>query len=195
MKQRWRCLPGWRRRDRAQSGYWRRRFYPSCHNASFWMRGRKRTSRLWVCVGVVAITCHLTDAVADQDSFLPSAIQRYHQLFMPALQLVVAMLASLGTRHTTANNQVCECVLLNSLYAHTSCLHKALEFLSSHRDTVVIMLKNDSEEVALSFIEELHLLLSLTGSLLPLVPKSELASLTRIYFLTRGTDSFLRSRQ
>ncbi|KAG8215255.1 hypothetical protein J3R82DRAFT_8809, partial [Butyriboletus roseoflavus] len=42
----------------------------------------------------------------DQDSFLPSAVQRYHQLFMPALQLVVAMLASLGTKHTTANNQL-----------------------------------------------------------------------------------------
>jgi len=94
----------------------------------------------------------------DQDSFLPSAIQRYHQLFMPALQLVVAMLASLGTKHTTANNQ-------------------ALEFLSSHRDTIVIMLKNDSEEVVLSYIEEIHLLVSLSGSLLFLVPKSELSTM------------------
>ena len=55
-------------------------------------------------------------------------------------------------------------------------LLKALEFLSSHRDTIVIMLKNDSEEVVLSYIEEIHLLVSLSGSLLPLVPKSELAS-------------------
>lgn len=55
-------------------------------------------------------------------------------------------------------------------------LHQALEFLSSHRDTIVIMLKNDSEEVVLSYIEEIHLLVSLSGSLLPLVPKSELAS-------------------
>ncbi|KAF8130340.1 nucleoporin Nup186/Nup192/Nup205 [Boletus edulis] len=80
----------------------------------------------------------------DQDSFLPRAIQRYHQLFMPALQLVVAMLASLGTKHTTANNQ-------------------ALEFLSSHRDTI--------------YIEEIHLLVSLSGSLLSLVPKSELLTM------------------
>ncbi|KAG9311043.1 hypothetical protein JVU11DRAFT_8941 [Chiua virens] len=94
----------------------------------------------------------------DQDSFLPSAIQRYHQLFMPALQLVVAILASLGTKHTTAHNQ-------------------ALEFLSSHKDTIVIMLKNDNDEVTLSFIEEIHLLVSLSGSLLPLVPKPELARL------------------
>ncbi|KAF9238369.1 nucleoporin Nup186/Nup192/Nup205 [Melanogaster broomeanus] len=94
----------------------------------------------------------------DQDSFLPSAIQRYHQLFMPALQLVVALLASLGTKHASANQQ-------------------ALEFLSNHKDTIIIMLKNDSEEVTLSYIEEIHLLVSLSGSLLPLVPKSELMTM------------------
>ncbi|KAI9568234.1 hypothetical protein HD554DRAFT_2039038 [Boletus coccyginus] len=82
----------------------------------------------------------LAEVIVDQDSFLPCAIQRYHQLFMLALQLVVAMLASLGMKHTTTNNQ-------------------ALELLSSHRDTIVIMLKNDSEEVALSYIEEIHLLI------------------------------------
>jgi nuclear pore complex protein Nup205 len=43
---------------------------------------------------------------ADQDSFLPSAIQRYHQLFMPVLQLLLGMLASLGPKHTTAAHQV-----------------------------------------------------------------------------------------
>ncbi|KAI6135337.1 nucleoporin Nup186/Nup192/Nup205 [Pisolithus thermaeus] len=94
----------------------------------------------------------------DRDSFLPSAIQRYHQLFMPALQLVVAMLSSLGVKHTTAS-------------------HQALDFLSNHRDTIIIMLKNDSEEVGLSYVEEVHLLVSLSGSLLPYVSKSELASM------------------
>ncbi|KAL4071568.1 nucleoporin Nup186/Nup192/Nup205 [Scleroderma yunnanense] len=93
----------------------------------------------------------------EHDSFLPSAIQRYHQLFMPALQLVVSMLASLGVKHATAS-------------------HQALDFLSSHRDTIVILLKNDSE-VGLTYIEEVHLLVLLSGSLLPYVPKSELASM------------------
>ena len=45
------------------------------------------------------------------------------------------------------------------------------------------MLKNDSEEVALSYIEEIHLLVSLSGGLLPLVPKSELARLVRSFVL------------
>lgn len=43
---------------------------------------------------------------ADQDTFLPSAIQRYHQLFMPVLQLVHGMLATLGPKHSTAAYQV-----------------------------------------------------------------------------------------
>lgn len=44
--------------------------------------------------------------LAEQDSFLPSAVHRYHQLFMPALQVVGGILATLGNRHTTATNQV-----------------------------------------------------------------------------------------
>lgn len=44
---------------------------------------------------------------SDHDSFLPSAVQRYHQLFMPALQLVDGLLATLGPSHATALSQVC----------------------------------------------------------------------------------------
>lgn len=42
----------------------------------------------------------------DQDSFLPSAIHRYHQLIMPVLQLVHGLLSTLGPKHTTAAHQV-----------------------------------------------------------------------------------------
>lgn len=45
--------------------------------------------------------------IIDQDSFLPSAIQRYHQLFTPALQIVNGILAMLGDEHTSARKQVC----------------------------------------------------------------------------------------
>lgn len=54
----------------------------------------------------------------DRDSFLPSAIQRYHQLFMPALQLVDGMLATLGTKHATVVNQVRPTSLLFSEIEH-----------------------------------------------------------------------------
>ena len=47
----------------------------------------------------------------DRDSFLPSAVQRYHQLFLPALQLVSGMLIALGPKHTTGANQVSQLIL------------------------------------------------------------------------------------
>ncbi|KAF7326845.1 hypothetical protein MVEN_02578300 [Mycena venus] len=93
----------------------------------------------------------------DQDSFLPSAIHRYHQLFMPALQLVDGMLATLGTKHATVSNQ-------------------ALDFLSSHSATIVILLKNETEQIPLALVEEMHLLVSLCAGVLTHVPKSELLS-------------------
>ncbi|KAJ7777509.1 nucleoporin Nup186/Nup192/Nup205 [Mycena maculata] len=93
----------------------------------------------------------------DQDSFLPSAIHRYHQLFMPALQLVDGMLATLGTKHATVSSQ-------------------ALDFLSSHSATIVILLKNETAQIPLALVEEMHLLMSLCAGVLPHVPKSELLS-------------------
>ncbi|KAF9556462.1 hypothetical protein CPC08DRAFT_641486 [Agrocybe pediades] len=91
----------------------------------------------------------------DQDSFLPSAIQRYHQLFMPALQVVDGLLATLGSKHTTAN-------------------HQALEFLSAHGSTIAILLKNEADHVTLSTLEEIELIITLCTSILPSVPKTEL---------------------
>ncbi|KAJ7895545.1 hypothetical protein B0H14DRAFT_2240420, partial [Mycena olivaceomarginata] len=54
-----------------------------------------------------------------QNSFLPSAIHRYHQLFMPALQLVDGMLATLGTKHATMSNQAKNTILLLPSFHHT----------------------------------------------------------------------------
>ncbi|KAK0478734.1 nucleoporin Nup186/Nup192/Nup205 [Armillaria novae-zelandiae] len=96
-------------------------------------------------------------AFIDQDSFLPSAVQRYHQLFMPALELVNAVVAVLGSKHSSASNQ-------------------ALDFLSMHSPTIVILLKNEIDDISLSLLEEIHLLVSLCTNMLPLVPKTELAS-------------------
>ncbi|KAJ3843324.1 nucleoporin Nup186/Nup192/Nup205 [Lentinula raphanica] len=93
----------------------------------------------------------------DHDSFLPSAIQRYHNLFMPSLQIVVAMLATLGGKHATASNQ-------------------ALDFISRHSATIVILLKNETGYFSLALLEELDLLVTLCAEVLPLVPRSEMAS-------------------
>jgi nuclear pore complex protein Nup205 len=97
----------------------------------------------------------------DHGGFLPSAVQRYHQLFLPALQLVNAIAATLGPKHTSAAAQ-------------------ALEFLSAHRDTIVILLKNDAEEVPLSVLDEIHLLVVLCGIVLPNVERQELVRACRL---------------
>ncbi|CCM02106.1 uncharacterized protein FIBRA_04183 [Fibroporia radiculosa] len=96
-------------------------------------------------------------AFLDHDTFLPSAIQRYHQLVLPTLQLVSGMVVTLGNRHTTATTQ-------------------ALQFLSGHRDTVILLLKNEVDELSLSLMEEIRLLVSLSASVIQLVPKTELLS-------------------
>ncbi|KAF8272691.1 nucleoporin Nup186/Nup192/Nup205 [Lactarius quietus] len=100
-------------------------------------------------------------AQTHQDHFLPSAIQRYHQLFLPALQLIDAILATLGSGHSFAVNQ-------------------ALEFLSSHRDTIIMLLGNDAE-ISLSVLDEIHLIVYLCSVVHPSAPKPELASGTSGY--------------
>ncbi|OBZ74918.1 hypothetical protein A0H81_05368, partial [Grifola frondosa] len=110
----------------------------------------------------VLANCDYLDARPEADQaflgiFLPSAVQRYHQLFMPALQLVSGMLIALGPKHTTAGNH-------------------ALQFLSSHSDTAVLLLKNEVDELSISVMEEISLLVSLCGNVVHLVPKTELLS-------------------
>ncbi|KAF8890672.1 nucleoporin Nup186/Nup192/Nup205 [Infundibulicybe gibba] len=95
----------------------------------------------------------------EHDSFLPSAIQRYHQLFMPALQVIDGMLATLGSKHTTFTNQ-------------------AMDFLSNHSSTIVILLKTDSEVIPTALLDQIHLIVVLCTSVLVSVPKSELLSTT-----------------
>ncbi|KAK2465538.1 hypothetical protein APHAL10511_002430 [Amanita phalloides] len=105
----------------------------------------------------VDATPEANQAFMDRDSFLPSAIQRYHQLLMPALELVVALLSMLGAKHTTTVNQ-------------------AREFLTSHSDTITILLKNEPPNVPQSLLDELYLVISLCANVLPSVPKTEMLS-------------------
>ncbi|TRM60040.1 nucleoporin Nup186/Nup192/Nup205 [Schizophyllum amplum] len=96
-------------------------------------------------------------AFMDHNSFLPSAIHRYHQLFMPALQVLNAMLATLGGKHATAANAV-------------------LDFITTHNATIVILIKTDIASLPLSVLDELHLIVSLCTHVLTYVPKEQLAS-------------------
>ncbi|PCH43029.1 hypothetical protein WOLCODRAFT_121398 [Wolfiporia cocos MD-104 SS10] len=126
---------------------------------------RQGAERLLECKAIpVLAECEFLDArpeadqaFVDQTSFLPSAIQRYHQLFLPALQLVSGILMTLGPKHNTAVNHV-------------------LRFLTCHRDTIVLLLKNEVDELSLSVMEEVRLIVTLSASVLQLVPRLDLAS-------------------
>ncbi|KAI0759191.1 nucleoporin Nup186/Nup192/Nup205 [Irpex lacteus] len=91
----------------------------------------------------------LDQAFVDNGSFLPSATQRYHQLLLPSLQAVAGVIAALGSKHLTAANQ-----------AHT----------------FTILLKTETEDLSISVLEEMRLVVSLGSSVLSAVPKTELVS-------------------
>lgn len=55
-------------------------------------------------------------------------------------------------------------------------LFQALEFLASHRDTIIILLKSEVDFVSLSLVDEVHLLASISASIIPFVPQSEIVS-------------------
>ncbi|KAG6890211.1 hypothetical protein C0995_010222 [Termitomyces sp. Mi166 len=72
-------------------------------------------------------------------------------------QLIDALLATLGNKHGTVVNQ-------------------ALDLLNSHSATFTILLKNDADYIPLAFLEEIHLIVTLSANVLPTVPKSEMLS-------------------
>lgn len=53
-------------------------------------------------------------------------------------------------------------------------LNQVLEFLNAHRDTIVILLKVDLDDISLAVVDEINLVVSICTAILPLVPKSEL---------------------
>ena len=71
------------------------------------MPGQKLTRCLLVCRTSISYNALFDRPFrADQSGLLPSAIQRYHQLFMPTLQLINGVLMTLGSSHQTATSQV-----------------------------------------------------------------------------------------
>jgi len=57
---------------------------------------------------------------------------------------------------------------------------QVLEFLNAHRDTIVILLKIDLDDIPLAVIDEINLIVSICNAILPLVSKSELVGISYI---------------
>lgn len=92
---------------------------------------------------------------------------------MPALQLIDALLATLGNKHGTIVNQVLQSSIARLTRNQITRVSQALDLLNSHSATFTILLKNDADYVPLAFLEEIHLLVTLSSSVLQIVPKSE----------------------
>ena len=64
---------------------------------------------------------------------------------------------------------------------------QVLEFLHAHRDTIVILLRIDLDDVPLAVVDEINLVVSICTAVLPLVPKSELVCVSRMAILLQLT--------
>ncbi|KAF8523808.1 nucleoporin Nup186/Nup192/Nup205 [Gautieria morchelliformis] len=89
----------------------------------------------------------------DHDNFLPSAVHRYHQLVLPAIELVNSIIATLG--------------------ASSQASKLALEFLLAHRETFLILLRDSTLVPSLQQIREMHLLISMCSYVTTRVERAE----------------------
>lgn len=113
---------------------------------------------------------------------------------MPALQLVHSLRATLGPKHATVANQVS--IHFNPCLQKLTNTGQIIEFLAAHRDTFVIFLKSEMDNVTLAMMEEVHLLVTMCGSVLHHVPKVELVSRAYLSTVHRGrVDAVVYSRR
>ncbi|KAG8875052.1 hypothetical protein FRB98_008117 [Tulasnella sp. 332] len=118
---------------------------------------RQGAERLLDCrVFAVLSQCEFIDArpqndhaFIDHDSFLPSAISRYHQILAPALELAVSILSAVGQT--------------------AAVLKQALAFVLAHRSTVLVLLTDRWDQLTLAKLRELQLLVALCSLVLPVV--------------------------
>ena len=100
------------------------------------------------------------NAAADHDSFLPPAVDRYHQLLHPTLQLVESVLVTVGAKNPDATKQ-------------------ALDFAMHHRETLRILIV-ESQQLSLSQLQELPLVVGICTYVVPRVPRADLVSRTGV---------------
>ncbi|EGG11345.1 uncharacterized protein MELLADRAFT_76626 [Melampsora larici-populina 98AG31] len=99
----------------------------------------------------------LTDP--EFDTFIPSASERYHQLLLPALQLVASILIALGSESSTAARE-------------------AVSFIAAQREMLITCLRSPVNLSTSVGIQEVHLVTTILRIALPLIGDQEMASST-----------------
>jgi hypothetical protein len=142
------------------------------------MQGQKQISRLWVRLKSPPEGIHHYLSMYQQNKthFCP---QPFNDTTNSSCQCFNSLMVC---------SQPLEPSTLRSRIRYLLCFHfelelrvpyltyQALDFLSNHSSTIVILLKNENDQVPLALLEEIHLIITLCASVLPSVPKSELVS-------------------
>ncbi|KAG9119549.1 hypothetical protein FRC07_005386 [Ceratobasidium sp. 392] len=89
------------------------------------------------------------------ESFLPSALERYHQIIVPALEVATSVVSTIGSDSPNVAKQ-------------------AMAFILAHRETCLGLFTSEDVYLPLSTIRELHLFISLCALVAPHVDEKDL---------------------
>ena len=146
------------------------------------MRGLRLTSPSWVIYLLITWSFIAYQSLLDHDSFLPSAVHRYHQLVLPALELANSLIATLGVSSQASKPvRFFYPFSIGSERSDCHCL-QALDFLLAHRETFLILLRESTPAPSLQQIRELHLLVSMCSYVTSRVERAELVLLNFLDF-------------
>ncbi|CAE6492429.1 unnamed protein product [Rhizoctonia solani] len=90
------------------------------------------------------------------ESFLPSALERYHQILVPALEIATSVISTIGSDSPNVAKQ-------------------ALNFILAHRETCLMLFTTEETYLPLASVRELHLFVSLCALVAPHVEAKDLS--------------------
>ncbi|KAJ1300573.1 hypothetical protein OPQ81_002227 [Rhizoctonia solani] len=90
------------------------------------------------------------------ESFLPSALERYHQILVPALEIATSVVSTIGSDSPSVAKQ-------------------ALNFILAHRETCLMLFTTEETYLPLASVRELHLFVSLCALVAPHVEAKDLS--------------------
>ncbi|KAG8791523.1 hypothetical protein FRC12_008949 [Ceratobasidium sp. 428] len=110
----------------------------------------------------VLTQCEFLNARPEKDidfrnleSFLPSALERYHQILVPALEVATSVVSTIGSDSPNVAKQ-------------------AMSFILAHRETCLTLFTSEDTYLPLANVQELHLFVSLCALVAPHVDERDL---------------------
>lgn len=115
---------------------------------------------------------------------LQDAVDRQHRVLVCALQLLVRVLSSLHRSTRTGAGHVSPPLLCLSQSIGCILTHlQAISFLNAHRESLLLILRENQQYLTLQGIEECKLVISMLAMVVHKVPADDLVSRSRHYML------------